>query len=161
MGDWDEPTAAPSGDRVDIALFVNKLIIVRPLEYVESMVTIHKKDGAEAVFADVAFLDAYEGQPYKIFRRVLFMQGYLVGSFKASVGKRLLGTLTLGVATKGKPPYHFKSLTDNPKAAPMASAWWKDHETEFMTQPEPVFDDAKPSAETQRQSDPWGDEPPF
>lgn len=167
--DFDEPTVAPTGDRVDMNTFVNKLIIVRPLEYKDKFVTIHKPDGAEAVWGDVALLDAYEGEPYKIFRNILFMQGYLVGAFKSSLGKRLLGTLYLGPKTKGKPPFHFKTLTDNEKAVTLGKKWLAEHLEEFMTQPQPSFEEASDERRTTLDSmrntaasNPWmNDEPPF
>lgn len=163
---FDEPVAAPTGDRVEMKTLVNKLIIVRPKSYDKSFVTINKPDGGEAVFANVALLEPYEGQPYKIFRGVLFMQGYLVGAFKGSVDRNLLGSIYLGPKVKALPPFMFKSLKDNPKAVEVATAWMREHEAEFMAEPEPVFDE--PAAERRSTLDSmrasgntWIDEAPF
>ena len=165
MADFDDPIEAPQGDRVEMKVFVNKLIIVRPKSFQEKFVTIHKPDGGEAVFANIALLDTYEGAPWKIFRGVLVMQGYLIGAFKGSLDRNLLGTLYLGQATKGKPPFHFKSLKDNPKALEQAKAWMAEHEAEFMAEPEPQFDEpgtGRSTLDTMRAEDnPWIDQPPF
>jgi len=162
---FDDPTEAPTGDRVDMKTFVNKLIIVRPKSYRDDMVTIHKPNGAEAVFANIALLEAYEGEPYRVFRGVLVMQGYLVGAFKGSLNRNLLGTLYLGPATKGKPPFLFKSLKDNAKAVELGKAWMAQHEAELSADPEPVFDEpgtGKSTLDSMRaEANIWADEPPF
>lgn len=141
MSDWDEPTQAPIGDKVPMDTFLNKLVIVRPIEFTDSMRTEYKPDGAEAVFADIALLDPHEGEPWKIFRRVLVMQGYLVGAFKGSLKKRLLGTIYHGQRKSGqKPPFMFQSLVGNAAVMERASAWWALHGEEFLAAPSATFE---------------------
>lgn len=168
---FDEPTEVTMGDKVAMDTFVNKLVIVRPVDYVKSKITEFKPDGAEAVFANIALLETVEGQPWKVYRGVLVMQGYLVGAFKGSLGRNLLGTIYLGERKAGqKPPFKFKSLTDNPKAVETASKWMQANEAELTASPEPAFDE--PAAGTKKTStldsmrdaaNPWLDsgEPPF
>lgn len=165
---FDEPVQAPMGDKVAMEVFVNKLVIVRPVDFTDAMKTEFKPDGAEAVFANIAVIQPIDGEPWKIYRRVLVMQGYLVGAFKGSLNRNLLGTIYLGQRKTGqKPPYMFKTLTDNPKAVETATAWMKEHEEEFLAAPEPSFDE--PVAEKRSTLDsmreaanPWlSDEPPF
>lgn len=163
---FDDPAEVAAGDRVDMKTFVNKLIIVRPKSYRDDMVTIHKPNGAEAVFANIALLEPYEGEPYKVFHGVLVMQGYLVGAFKNSINRNRLGTIYLGPPTKGKPPYMFRTLTDNPKAVERGKAWMMEHEAELLASPEPVFDEPagerRSTLDTMRSQDnPWIEEPPF
>jgi len=167
---FDDPTQAPIGDKVSMETFVNKLIIVKPVEFTDKMRTEYKPDGAEAVFANIALLEPYEGEPYRVFNRVLVMQGYLVGAFKGSVGKPnpLLGTIYYGQRKAGqKPPYMYKSLTDNAKAVETAQKWMADHEDELNAVPEAVFvepDAKKPSTLDSMRADnnPWlSEEPPF
>lgn len=170
MSEFDDPTQAPMGDKVSMEIFIGKLIIVKPMEYTDTMKTEFKPNGAEAVFANIAILDGYEGEPWKVFRRVLVMQGYLVGAFKGSVGSGknpLLGTIYLGQRKSGqKPPYMYQSLTDKPKAVKVASEWLAEHRDELVASPPPEFTEAetgKPSTlESMRANNPWmDDEPPF
>lgn len=161
---FDDPTEAPTGDRVEMKTFVNKLIIVRPKSFRDDLVTIHKPNGAEAVFANIALLDEYEGQPWRIFRGVLVMQGYLIGAFKGSMNKNLIGTLYLGQATKGKPPFHFKNLRENATAMAKGREWMSQHLDEFLTDPAGDFEaePGKSTLDTMRaEANPWLDEPPF
>lgn len=166
---FDDPVAAPMGDRVAMETFLNKLIIVRPLEFKRDQKTEFKPDGGEAVFANIALLEPIEGEPWKIYRRVMVMQGYLVGDFKASLNINLLGTIYHGERKPGqKAPYKFRSLKTNPKALEVATAWMKQHEAEFLAEPEPSFgdvtagEDKRTTLDSMRsESNPWIDEPPF
>lgn len=168
---FEDPKAAPMGDKVSMEAFINKLIIVRPRDFTDKMKTEFKPDGGEAVFADIALLEPVEGEPWKIYRRVLVMQGYLVGAFKGSIGSTLLGTLHYGERKSGqKPPYKFASLTGNPAAVKRATEWMASNEAAFLTDPEPVFEEpvaaaaAKPSTlDSMRDNNPWlnSDEAPF
>jgi hypothetical protein len=166
---FDDPVAAPMGDRVPMETFLNKLIIVRPLEFKRDQKTEFKPDGAEAVFANIALLEPIEGEPWKIYRRVLVMQGYLVGDFKASLNINLLGTIYHGDRKPGqKPPYKFRSLKSNQKALDIAAPWMREHEAEFLAEPEPVFgevvqgEEKRTTLDTMRSdSNPWAEEPPF
>lgn len=169
--EFDDPTQAPSGDKVSMDTFVGKLIIVKPVEYTDSMKTEYKPDGAEAVFANIAILDGHEGEPWKIFRRVLVMQGYLVGAFKNSVGASknpLLGTIYLGQRKSGqKPPFMYQSLKDKPKPLEIARAWMAEHRDELLAAPEPEFGEPEKTAgkstlDAMRTNNQWlDDEPPF
>lgn len=163
MSGFDEPIKAATGDQVRMGTFKDKLIIITPLEFLPKFATKHGEK--EVIFADIAVLMPYDGEPYKIFRRVLIGGGYLIGDLKESIGRRLLGTIELRPTTKGNDSIHFKSLTSSQKALKMAEEWWALHEEEFLTQPAATFDDVTPSADTQRTAsitdDPWGDEPPF
>jgi hypothetical protein len=165
---FNDPEQQPSGDRVSMDTFINKLIIVKPLEFVAAMKTEFKPDGAEAVFANIALLDEYEGEPYKVFKRVLVMQGYLVGAFKNSVGKAdpLLGTLVYGERKTGqKAPFKFETLTKNPRAVAKAQEWMDAHADELKESSsfaEPEADGGKPTTlDAMRSNNPWIDEIPF
>jgi len=165
---FDEPVATPLGDRVSMETFLNKLVIVRPVEYKNDQKTEYKPEGAEAVFANFALLEPVEGEPWKIYRRVLVMQGFLVGSFKGSLNRNLLGTIYYGQRKTGqKPPYMFKTLTDNPKAVSTATEWMRLNEAEFLNDPAPVFDapdeQKRTTLDSMRDSNPWLDsgEAPF
>jgi hypothetical protein len=139
------------------------------VDFTDKMKTEYKPEGGDAVFANIASLQPHDGEPWKIYRRVLIMQGYLVGSFKGSINKNLLGTIYLGQRKTGqKPPYMFKSLKDNPQAVEQATAWMRLHEEEFLATPEPSFEEPeagkKSTLDSMRDaSNPWMDaqEPPF
>lgn len=167
---FDEPVAPVMGDKVSMDTFVNKLVIVRPIDFKKSQVTEYKPDGAEAVFANIALLEPYEGEPWRIFRSVLVMQGYLVGAFKGSLNRNLLGTIYRGQKKSGQqPPFMFKTLTDNAKAVETATKWMQANEAEFLKGPEVSFDDPGPDKpkstldSMRSESNPWldGGEPPF
>lgn len=173
--DFDDVAQPETGDRVSMDTFLNKLVIVRPVSKTDSMKTEFKPDGAEAVFVNIAIIDGHEGEPYKVFRRVLVMQGYLVGAFKNSIGGTLLGTIHLGERKTGqKPPFKFMSLKGDADIVAKGKAWMAAHAGE-LAEAVPEFGDA-PSAETQRakaqaSSNPYlnrtpsasayDDEPPF
>ena len=170
--DFDEPTPVAVGDKVSMETFLNKLIIVRPVEFTKDFKTEFKPDGAEAVFANIAIIDGFEDKPWVVFQKVLVMQGYLVGAFKGSIGKNLLGTIYHGERKKGqKPPYMFASLKTNEGAVATGRGWLLAHRDELLG-PAPQFDEpgtGKASAETMRAASvnpymkPGGftDEPPF
>lgn len=166
---FDEPVAQAMGDKVSMDTFLNKLVIVRPIDYKKNQITEYKPDGAEAVFANIALLEPYEGEPWKIFRSVLVMQGYLVGSFKGSLNRNLLGTIYHGQRKTGqKPPFMFKTLTDNAKAVAAATEWMRANEEEFLKGPEVSFDNPGPDQpkstldSMRSEANPWlNDEPPF
>lgn len=160
--DFDEATPVAQGDRIEGGMdsLVNKLLIVRPKEFVTDMVTEFKPNGAEAVFATIACLDPIEGEPWKVFTKALVMQGYLIGAFKASINKTLIGTIVLGERKAGqKPPFKWQALNDKPKAVERGKAWRAQHG--HLLDKEPDFDEAaaseKPSAETSRKAS-WDDE---
>lgn len=170
MGDFDSPERGTQiqGDRVTMDVFVNKLVIVRPVEFTDTMKTEFKPDGAEAVFANIACLEPIDGEPWKIYKHVLVMQGWLVGDFKRSLRKNLLGTIYLGERKSGqKPPYKFQDLAQNEKALAVASPWLKANRAEFEKELQPDFADVndKPTADSSRQAvndNPWlSEEPPF
>lgn len=104
-----------------------KLMIVRPLEYQrEGFVTVHKPDGTDVVFCDIAILDAiheardlddklYPGYAAgHQFRNQSVLQGYLKGTFKRYIGGTTIGTIYEGVATKGNPPLMWQDLSGDP-----------------------------------------------
>ena len=157
---FDEPNEGGGGDRLDVKTIVDKLIIVRPHRYLESQITVHKPQGGEAVFANVAVLQPHDGEPYKIFRGVMFMQGFLVGAFKGKMPRDLLGTIWTDVPTKGNPPDKFKSLTGNAKAREMAEQWMAEHQAEFYDTETSFSEPAATGAGNTARSQ-WDDEPPF
>lgn len=162
--DFDETPELPQGDRLANGMdsLVGKLLIVRPKEFTDKMITEFKPDGAEAVFANVACLDPIEGEPWKVFSRLLIMQGNLIGAFKRSMDKTLIGTIYLGQRKAGqKPPFMWQALNDKPGAVAKGKAWRGEHG--HLLDKEPEFDEAAatPSAETSRKNSWDNDEPPF
>lgn len=104
----------------------NKLLIVRPVEYRASgVVTMHQPDGTDAVFADIALLDAIPEAENELgdkfpgfaageqFRNQMILPGYLKGTWKRYIGHTLIGTTYFGPPTKGKPPIMWMDLADN------------------------------------------------
>lgn len=168
---FDDPVQQPQGDYVKMEVLVNKLVIIRPLEFKRDQKTEYKPQGGEAVFANVAVLQPIDGEDWKIFRRVMFMQGYLVGDFKGSLNINLLGQIYEAVADRKpgqKPPYKFRTLKTNEKALAIAAPWMREHEQEFLTDPVQVFgevsfgEEKKSTLDSMRaEANIWAEEPPF
>lgn len=133
-----------------------KLMIVRPLKYqAEGFVTIHKPEGTDVVFADIAILDeiptaqdeygeALPGFPAgSQFRSQSILQGYLKGTFKRYIGGTLLGTIYFGPKEKGKPPMKWQDLTADATCAARGQQFLASH-PEFLVPPEAAFVAAVP-----------------
>lgn len=169
VDEFDEPNTVAPGDRVPMDVFLNKLVIVRPVEYTDKMKTEYKPDGAEAVFVNIAIIDGYEGEPWKVFQRVLVMPGYLVGAFKNNLNGTLFGTIYHGQRKSGqKPPFMFQSLTDRPEQVAKGKAWLAEHRDKLtgsvaFTEPEKATADSmRQQANTNPYMQPgFVDEPPF
>lgn len=148
------------------ARFKNRLIIVRPLEYQkEGFITQNAPEGTDVVFGDVACLDVLPAAVNEYgdeipgfpagqqFRSQVILAGYLKGTFKRQLGKTLIGTIEVGIPTKGKPPLHFKDLSGDPEAVARGTAFLQQH-PEFLkpvvpqfqaTEPVEIIDQPKPS----------------
>lgn len=133
------------------ARFRNRLIVVRPLSYQkEGFITSNAPDGTDVAFVDVACLDAIPaaldtmenelpGFPAgQQFRNQTVLAGYLKGTFKRLLGQTLIGTIELGVATKGRPPMHFKDLSADAAAVARGTMFLQQH-PEFLQPVVPEF----------------------
>ena len=182
----------PDEDRefIPIKRCKGKLLIVRPLEYRrEGYVTVHKPDGTDVVFCDIALLDPiheardlddklYPGfAAGHQFRNQAILQGYLKGTFKRYIGGTLVGTIYEGVATKGNPPLMFQDLSGDPNCTQRAQGFLAAR-PEFLipvaaevasVEPEPTGPPAyvapvSPAAgngyQGYQQPDPWAQQPP-
>ncbi len=109
---------------VPLARCRNVLMIVRPLSYQrDGFVTMHKPEGTDAVFCDIATLDPIPAaineygdtlkgfEAGKEFRDQVVLQGCLKGTFKRHIGETLIGTVYFGQPTKGKPPIMWHDLS--------------------------------------------------
>lgn len=115
-----------SSEYIPMARCKGKLLIVRPLKYQqEGFVTIHKPEGTDAVFADIAVLDPILPAVNEYgdeltgfaaghqFRDQVVLQGYLKGTFKRYIGSTLIGTIYFGPRDKGKPPMMWQDLSND------------------------------------------------
>ena len=120
----------------------------------EGFVTTNAPEGTDAVFADVAILDAIPAAVNEYgdeipgfdagtqFRGQVILAGYLKGTFKRLLGQTLIGTITIGVPTKGRPPLHFQDLSADPTAVARGTQFLQQH-PEFL---KPVVPDFTPAA---------------
>lgn len=133
-----------------------KLLIVRPLKYqAEGFVTIHKPEGTDVVFADIAILDEIPAGQDEYgealpgfaagsqFREQSVLQGYLKGTFKRYIGGTLLGTIYFGPKEKGKPPMKWQDLTTDANCAARGQQWLAAH-PEFLVPVQAAFVAAVP-----------------
>lgn len=144
-------------DYAPMARCRGKLMIVRPLEYQrEGFVTIHKPEGTDVIFADIAVLDDIlpgedeYGQPLKgypagtQFRHQSLLQGYLKGTFKRYIGQTLIGTIYFGAREKGKPPMMWQDLSQDANCVQRGQQFLALHQ-EFLVPVEAAFTPAAPA----------------
>lgn len=142
---------------VPMARTRNKLMIVRPLEYQkEGFTTIHKPEGTDVVFCDIAVLDPIPPaedeygtvlpgfEAGEQFRRQSILQGYLKGAFKRYLGQTLIGTIYFGPREKGKPPMMWQDLSSDPACVARGQQFLATHR-EFLVPVEAVFVPAEPA----------------
>jgi hypothetical protein len=123
---FSSAAATEPGDYIDMKAAVNKLIVVRPLEYRTDFKTTFSPDGTDVVFADIAVVDDVDpqtGLQGRVYRSQAILQGHLKGTFKRHLGEMLVGLLYLGAPTKGRPPFLWHDLHGDPNAVARAQAW--------------------------------------
>lgn len=153
----------------------NKLLIVRPLEYVrEGFVTKDKPEGTDVVRADIALLDVINPAEDALtgdqlpgyaagsqFRNQLVFPGYLKGTFKRYIGETLVGTIYTKPTQYSRPSLHFQDLSGDTQQVQRAQSFLLAF-PEFLipveaaitkTEPEPPHAPAQPNGYSQ---DPWG-----
>lgn len=136
---------------VPMARTRGKLMIVRPLEYQkEGFTTIHKPEGTDVVFCDIAVLDPIPPaedeygtqlpgfEAGEQFRRQSILQGYLKGAFKRYLGQTLIGTIYFGPREKGKPPMMWQDLSGDPACVARGQQFLATHR-EFLIPQEAAF----------------------
>jgi len=93
------------------------LLIIKPIEYIESIIT--KIGESEAVALELIDLDTNEH-----FAKVLFFNKVLVSALKPNIGKSVLARLGQGIAKPGKSaPYILIDATTDPEAVAKATAF--------------------------------------
>jgi len=105
------------------------LLIVEPLEYVQSISTsFGEKDAIRVNVHDVTDEASHED--------VLLFGTALIGSLKSQVGKRVLGVLGKGTAKPGQAaPWVLEDATGNDKLVKAATAYLNNATASTMTAP--------------------------
>lgn len=181
-------TPAEDRDYIPMARCKGKLMVVRPLEYQrEGFTTVHKPDGQDVVFCDIAVLDPIESwtddegnfhegfERGHQFRNQAVLQGYLKGTFKRYIGSTLIGTMYRGQPTKGKPPMMWQDLSRDPDCVRRGQGFLAAR-PEFLipvaaeiatTEPEPSYGfqgysqpTVEPAPAAYGQPDPWASNAP-
>lgn len=119
-------TPSNDGDYIDMKAALNKLMVVRPLEYRTDFKTTFKPEGTDVVFCDIAVIDDVDpqtGQQGRVYRDQAVLQGYLKGAFKRRVGDMIVGMLYLGPKKLGNEPFMWHDLITDPNAVARAQAW--------------------------------------
>lgn len=119
-------TPSGDGDYIDMNAALNKLMIVRPLDYRTDFKTTFKPEGTDVVFCDIAVVDDVDpttGQQGRVYRDQAILQGYLKGTFKRRVGDMIVGMLYLGPQKLGNRPFMWHDLIEDPGAVARAQAW--------------------------------------
>lgn len=131
--------SAEERDYVKWADVLNKLMLVRPLEYRSDFKTQFSPEGTDVVFADIAVVDEIDpatGQQGRIYRAQAVLQGFLKGAWKRQVGNTVIGMVYQGPPTKGRPPFMWHDLYSDPGAVARGQAWLQNNQS-FLVQLQP------------------------
>lgn len=125
---WGDPNARPQeqGDRVTCEELQNHVIILRPVEYIESMrVKDETKDAIKVNIVDLT-------DDSRMYRGVLFFNR-LIGTFKRDLGTPYFGYIGKERTPSGYMGWAFISLAGNADWEPVAQAW-SEANPEFFTE---------------------------
>lgn len=132
-------SATEDREYIDLKAALNKLLIVRPLEYKQDFKTQFSPEGTDVVFCDIAVVDDVDqatGQQGKVYRSQAILQGFLKGAFKRKIGEMILGMVYLGPPQKGRPPFMWHDLYGDPNAVARATTWVQQNQS-FLVQLSP------------------------
>jgi hypothetical protein len=111
--------AAPAsgGEGLSAADVEGHVLVVEPVEYVTSVVTVHgPKDAVRVTVHDITDQTTTED--------CLWFGGYLVGSLKGRIGDKVLALMGKGTAKAGQSaPWVLTDLSTNPQAVEAATAY--------------------------------------
>ena len=141
---WGDPNAhaAETGDRIRCEDIQNHVIILRPTEYIPSMLV--KGEYKDAIRVNIVDLT----DDGKVYRDVLFFNR-LIGTFKRDLGTPYFGYIGKERTSGGFMGWSLISLAGNADWEPVAQAW-SEQNPEFFTEPLP-----EPREQQERQ-DPQG-----
>lgn len=148
------PAPAEERDYVKWGDVLNKLMIVRPLEYKEDFKTQFSPEGTDVVFADIAVVDEVDpatGQLGRVYRSQAVLQGFLKGAWKRQVGNTIIGMVYQGAPTKGRPPFMWHDLYGDAAAVQRGQAWLQANQSFLValtpSAPEPATPSYSPPAQ--------------
>lgn len=128
-----------TGDRLSCEEVENKRLIIRPVEYIPSMMTV-RGEATDAIKVNVVVLEdqtrAIEAP--KLFQEVLWFGGFLIKAFKRSLGTPFVGYIAKGRTPQGYRPWEFINLNQDPATVDMAKAWINENPTFMDPLPPPV-----------------------
>jgi len=133
--------AAESGDYVKIADLVGALVILTPLEHIQSFTT--NFGDTPAIRINIVNLD--EGTEHD---DVLVFNKAIISSLKNNIGAQVLARIGLGVAKPGKSaPYILLDATTDTEAVTKATAYLQAKATAGISAPAPKADTGNLSPE--------------
>lgn len=129
---WGDPNAPKQeeGDRFSAEDAENRVIIVRPMEYIDRMPV--RDTHGDAVKLNI--VDLNDGG--RLYRGCLWFSGRLIKAFKHSLGTPFLGYVTKEKLPSGYRGWTFVSLAGNAEYEAAAQAWLAAN-PEFLTEPLP------------------------
>lgn len=145
MHQFEEPSEG--GDRFTVEDAQNKRLIVVPIEHVPQIQTAYGPN--DAIRVNVVDLDEPNG-PTVYFGALWF--GRIVGTFRSSIGKSLLGFIAKGRTQGGFMGWQFHSLTQDQYTVQVANTFLQQH-PDFLQTCEGDVNMAK--QQVSMGSDPW------
>lgn len=129
---WGDPNQPQheEGDRFSAEDAENRVIIVRPMEYIPDMPL--RDTRGDAVKLNV--VDLNDGG--RLYRGTLWFSGRLIKAFKHSLGTPFLGYVTKEKLPSGYRGWSFVSLAGNAEYEAAAQAWLAQN-PEFLSEPLP------------------------
>lgn len=124
-GQFRDPTM-PVGDRFGCEDAQGKVLVVRPIQYIESMMTKMRDQPTDAIKVDVVNLNAAPGEQ-EWYQATLWFGGRLVGLFKRHIGQPFVGYVQKERTPQGFMAWNFVSMAEDPAATQAAQAWVARH----------------------------------
>ena len=142
---WGDPNAEPQdkGDRFAAEDAENRVLIVRPMEYIPDMPV--RDTRGDAIKLNIVDLT----DDGRVYRGALWFSGRLIKAFKHALGTPFFGYVTKEKLPNGYRGWSFISMAGNADWEPVAQAW-SEQNPEFFTEALPE------KREYQERQDPQG-----
>jgi hypothetical protein len=157
--DYDEPTEV-GGTRINPESAVGHLLLIWAVDYIAHSPTKFTSDDkpSDVIVVDVVDLDVADENGYAglLGRKSWWRQARLIGALREKVGtgRPMLAQMTLGIPTRGKPPYELVSMSGDPDSVARARAWRAGHPEFVPSQPRGVEVKSQPQVQEQVVADP-------
>ena len=123
---FDEPDEV-GGEYLKPSDLLGHLLLVWAVHYIDHSPTRFTEAGkmSDVIVVDCVDLDNKEQPSGKLVRKCWWRNAKLIGALRSKLGKEspMLAVMTLGVATKGNPPYELMSATSDRESVARANVW--------------------------------------